>query len=186
MRIPLTLLFHLLVVACFSQARTTWRMTSSLVKFSSEAPLETIKAANTRSSGILDPDARSFVVQIPVTGFEGFNSPLQREHFNENYMATDTWPKAYFQGRIIEAVDLTRPGTHSVRAKGTLTIRNVERERIIPCSITVTNDGLRVTSDFDVVLDEHGIRIPRVVQQKISPIVQVSADMSFKADVKGE
>jgi len=186
MRLPSTLILCLLTLASHSQARTTWRMSKSLVKFSSEAPLETIKAANTKSTGILDPGARTFVVQIPVTGFEGFNSPLQREHFNENYMATDTWPKAFFQGRIIEAVDLSEPGTHAVRAKGTLTIRDVERERIIPCSITITSEGMRVVSDFDVVLDEHGIRIPRVVQQKISPIVQVNADLFFKADADHE
>lgn len=186
MRIPCIFILCLFTLACHAQARTTWRMSSSLVKFSSEAPLETIKAANSKSTGILDPNARTFVVQIPVTGFEGFNSPLQREHFNENYMATDTWPKAFFQGRIIEAVDLTVPGTHAVRAKGTLTIRDTERERIIPCSLTITAEGVRVVSDFDVVLDEHGIRIPRVVQQKIAPIVQVSADLFFKADVKAE
>lgn len=143
--------------------------------------MERITATNTKATGLIDPAQRTFVVRIPVVEFQGFNAPLQREHFNENYMASRVHPNATFQGRIIETVDLSVPGTYEVRAKGQLMIHGVEHERIIPCKVVAAPDGLRVSSAFDVALDEHGIRVPRVVQQKIASVVQVKVDLLFRS-----
>lgn len=164
------------------QDRTLLRMVRSEVTFRSEAPMEDITATNLKASGVIAAETRSFAVQIPIADFVGFNSPLQREHFNENYMATKEHPHASFQGRVIEAIDLAAPGTHQVRAKGVLTIRGVEQERIIPCRIVIGAEGVRVTASFDVALADHGIRIPRVVQQKIAAVVQVKVDGLFKPE----
>lgn len=176
-----------LSLACGAQAQEPlrYRLFRSLVAFVSDAPLERIVAENTESSGVLDLEARTFAVQVPVASFEGFNAPLQREHFNENYLVSASWPKASFVGRMIEPVDLIVPGKHTVRAKGELTIRGERRERIIPCDVVVTAEGIRVTGTFDVAVDEHAIRIPRVVQQKIAAVVQVKVDLLFKPGVPG-
>jgi hypothetical protein len=169
------------VLPLCAQESDLLRMHRSHISFVSNAPLEHISAANTKASGIIDLQKRTFAIQIPMTEFEGFNSPLQREHFNENYMMSRKWPNATFVGRIIENVDLTVPGEHTVRAKGDLTLRGVKRERIIPCNIIVTHEGVRVTSGFDVLLDEHDIRVPRVVQQKIASVIQVEIDALFRS-----
>lgn len=169
---------HLFCAAQNGRLRTT----ATEISFGSVAPLETIRATNVKATGLIDPADRTFAVRIPVAEFVGFNSPLQREHFNENYLVTSKWPTASFQGRIIEAVDLSRAGNYSARAKGSLTVRGVTRERIIPVRITVDGSGVHITSTFDVVLDEHGIRIPRVVQQKIAAVVQVKAALHFGAE----
>lgn len=180
MRSILPVLFTFVTPLVLAQEPVRWKLQRSVVSFVSEAPLERITAQNTRSTGLLDPTARSFAVQVPVFSFEGFNAPLQREHFNENYMVSRTWPNASFAGRVIESIDLTAPGTHNVRAKGKLSIRGVEKERIIPCKLVVAEDGIRVTTTFDVAVDEHEIRVPRVVQQKIASVVQVTVDVLFK------
>lgn len=164
-----------------AQSPVRWKIERSVVSLLSEAPLERITAQNTRSTGLLDPAARSFALQVPIASFEGFNAPLQREHFNENYMVSGTYPNATFAGRIIESVDFTTPGTHAVRAKGKLVIHGVEKERIIACTLVVAPDGIRVTSTFDVAVDDHAIRVPRVVQQKIASVVQVTVDALFKS-----
>ncbi len=177
----LALLFILLTARpCAAQERDLFHVQRSIVTFTSTAPMETIKATNTTSIGVLDRVARSFAVKIPINAFEGFNGPLQREHFNENYMDSRKWPHATFQGRIIEAIDLTVPGRYPVRAKGTLTLKDQTRERIVPCEVVVASDGIRVTAAFDVAIDDHGIRIPRIVQQKIASVVQVGVDLLFK------
>ena len=178
-------LYHILplllvATALSAQDSGKWRLKRSLVSFASEAPLERISAENQRSTGVLDLATRGFAFQIPVVEFEGFNAPLQREHFNENYMVSRTFPHATFSGRIIESVDLAVPGTHNVRAKGDLAIHGVKRERIIPCKLVVTEDGIRVTTTFDVAVDEHEIRIPRVVQQKVAAVVNVKVDALFE------
>ena len=171
----------LILGPCVSaQSDALLKVVRSKVDFVSDAPFERITATNTKASGLIDPTERTFAVRIPIAAFEGFNAPLQQEHFNENYMVTRTWPNATFQGRVIEAVDLSVPGSYDVRAKGELTIRGVKQERIIPCHMIVSEDGMRVTTGFDVALDRHEIRIPRVVQQKIAPVVQVEVDLLFK------
>lgn len=175
------LFFALWIVAvgASAQDQAILKLTRSEVTFTSEAPLETIRATNARSVGALDIRSRTFAVQVPIASFEGFNSPLQREHFNENYLLSGTYPKCVFQGRIIETLDLLVPGGYAVRAKGLFTLKDRSVERIIPCQVIVSEKGVRVTALFDVSLDEHGIRVPRIVQQKIAATVQVKVDMLF-------
>lgn len=157
------------------------RLDRSLVGFTSDAQLERIDASTTHATGALDATARTFAVRIPIATFEGFNSPLQREHFNENYMDSETIPDAQFKGRVIEAVDLAQAGTVKVRAKGVLSIHGVDQERIIACELIVSEDGVRVTSEFNVVLSDHDIRVPGIVRQKIAPAVKVKIDLLFRS-----
>ncbi len=42
---------------------------------------------------------------LKVNSFKGFNSALQKEHFNENYMESENFPYASFEGKIIEDID---------------------------------------------------------------------------------
>jgi hypothetical protein len=159
--------------------RLVHRVVRSAVTFTSTAPMETITATNHQVSGVLGLPERTFAVRVPIVEFQGFNAPLQREHFNENYMASRLWPHALFTGRIIESPDLTVPAAHDLRAKGTLTIHGVEQERIVPCHVVVGEAGIRVTADLEVALADHAIRIPRVVEQKIAAVVQVRVDLFF-------
>lgn len=166
------------------QDRDLLKLDRSEVTFVSDAPLEQITAKNTKCTGLVDTDAKTFAVRVPIREFEGFNSPLQREHFNENYLASRDWPNATFAGRIIEDIDFLENGTYAVRAKGSLVVHGVEQERIIPCSIVVTEEGVRITSLFGIQLADHEVLIPRIVQQKIASIVQVKVDLLFKRDPK--
>ncbi|MEO8591119.1 MAG: YceI family protein [Flavobacteriales bacterium] len=180
MRILYSIILVVSTLAGAAQERVLFRVQRSVVSFISDAPMEVIKAQNEATAGVLDRNARGFAIRVPTAAFIGFNGPLQMEHFNETYLDSNTWPNTVFQGRIIEAVDLAVPGTYKVRAKGTLTVKGQPRERIIPCDVIVTAEGIRVTSAFDVVLDEHGIHIPGIVQQKIAAVVQVKVDLLFK------
>lgn len=157
----------------------TRKLVKASFHFISDAPLERIEAASKEAVGLLDPAQRSFVVRVPMRSFEGFNSPLQREHFLENYIEVDEFPNAVFQGRLIEAVDLLTPGEHTVRAKGGLTVHGVTQERIIECKVVVAPHGVRTTARFPVALADHAVRIPRVVQQKLAPTVEVTIDLLF-------
>jgi hypothetical protein len=158
---------------------TLFKLRKSEVSFISDAPMERINATCTLAVGVIDRALRTFAIRIPIRDFVGFNSRLQREHFNENYLESGRFPYALFEGRIIEAVDFTKPGIYAVRAKGRFELHGISKERIIPCQITVTNDGVRTKSTFDIELADHDIRIPRIVQQKISAVVHVGLDMLF-------
>ncbi len=151
------------------------------VSFTSDAPLEVIKASSDELKGLIDPKANTFAFTIDMTSFRGFNSPLQMEHFNENYLETTTYQKSSFSGKIIEEVDFTKDGTHILRAKGKLEIHGVTTERIIKSEVTVKDGKFRVRSNFTVLLAEHDIAIPKIVHQKVAEEIQVAVDAEFES-----
>lgn len=156
-----------------------YRCSNGNVSFLSDAPLEDITATSKELKGALDTEGRTFLFSVEVSTFQGFNSGLQEEHFNENYLETSRYPKVTFQGKIVEDIDLTREGTYEVRAKGMLEIHGIRQERIIKGTITVHNERLTVDASFAVLLEDHDIKIPRVVYQKISPeiVITLHAEM---------
>lgn len=151
------------------------------VKFVSEAPLETITAQNTKVSAVMDIAQKNIAFKVPIVAFDGFNSALQHEHFNENYMEMDEYPQATFSGKIIEDVDLSKAGTYKVRAKGMLLIHGVEKERIVAGTVEVAAGSLTISSKFDVPLADHDITIPKIVNQKIAEVINVEMKATLKA-----
>jgi polyisoprenoid-binding protein YceI len=149
-------------------------------KFTSEAPLELIKAQSNKTSGVLDCATKNVAFSIAIESFDGFNSGLQKEHFRENYMETTKYKAATFKGKIIEDIDFTKNGTYTVRAKGTFNIHGTEKEKIVKTKITIKDKEILVETSFEVPLDDHNIKIPKVVNQKIASIIMVEVKVNLK------
>lgn len=156
-----------------SAAQSYYRVEDGTINFRSDAPLELIEASSVKMRGLINTEENTFAFAVKINSFQGFNSPLQREHFNENYMESQQYPEATFSGRIIEDVDLTKPGKYTVRAKGKLNIHGVEQERIIKSEVVAGKSSLEIASGFSVFLEEHDITIPKIVYQKIAEEIQV-------------
>jgi len=161
-------------------AQEKFQIEKSQINFTSNAPLEIIKAASTELKGAIIPATNQFVFQVLIKSFIGFNNGLQKEHFNEKYMESETYPWASFTGKIIETVDFTRDGEYDVRAKGDLDIHGQKQTRIIRCKINIRNGIASVDSDFIVPLADHNISIPRIVSEKIANQIEVSIRASMK------
>jgi len=142
--------------------------------FLSNAPLEVIKAESAEVSGAINLVDRSFAFTIDNNSFKGFNSSLQQEHFYENYMEIQEYPLSSFKGKIIEEIDAASAREQTVRAKGTLLIHGIEQERIIKGTMKISGNKILVHADFTVPLEDHQIKIPRVVYQKIAEVIEVS------------
>ncbi len=183
----ITILFVILAGVTSSFAQVRYFVVESKTTFLSAAPLETIRAESTSMRGVLDAANKTFAFRLDNQSFKGFNSPLQREHFNENYLQSDKFPESTFSGKIIDEIDFNKPGTYTVRAKGMLTLRGVARERIIRSTVVVAEKKVMITTNFDVLLDDHNIRIPRIVYQKIAPEIQISMKAELlRQDVTGK
>lgn len=172
---PILLFFN---VGSFKWLRSddTFRCESGKISFKSEATLELIQARSNKLRGMIDPSNNTFAWSVESRSFEGFNSPLQREHFNENYMESGKYPRVSFTGKIIEKIDFQKDGKYTVRAKGKLTAHGVEQERIIRSELEVEGNKLHVRSQFTVPLSDHNISIPQIVHQKIAEEVSLSVD----------
>lgn len=155
-------------------AQPIFEVKKGSINFYSDAPEEIIKAYSENLQGLIDFTNKSFVFRIGIASFEGFNSTLQREHFNENYMETSLFPQATYVGKIIEDIPLNKKGKYQVRTKGKLKVHGIESLRIIPATITVNGNTIWVQADFNVLLADHEIKIPRVVYKKLSEEIHVS------------
>jgi hypothetical protein len=152
------------------------------IEFHSSAKLELIKAESDALKGLVDLGRKQFAFKVALNSFKGFNSPLQQEHFNENYLETETYPDASFSGKIIEDDDLSKDGTYTIRAKGNLSIHGVIQERIIRSTVQVSQGKIKLQSSFTVLLSDHDIKIPRIVSEKLSSeiSVQILAELEPK------
>src|SRR5690242_15229627 len=99
--------FLLLILSAPLQAQKKLAVTKSEMAFTSNAELELIKAASSKVQGLIDPATNQFAFTVDIKTFLGFNSALQREHFNEKYMESEKFPRARFSGKIIEPIDIT-------------------------------------------------------------------------------
>jgi hypothetical protein len=162
------------------QPVTLYQITKGRIDFKSEAPLEIIKASSNDLIGLLDISKKNFSFKVIIHSFQGFNSPLQKEHFNENYLESDKYPDASFKGKIIEDADFSVDGIYQLRAKGILTIHNVPQERIIKSDVTVKNNIITVRSNFTVLLSDHNIPVPKVVNQKLANEIKVEVNATFE------
>ena len=100
-----------------------YKTSKAKISFISEAPLETIKASNAHVLGVLDVKSQQFSFKANMKFFEGFNNPLQKEHFFENYMESDVFPEAAFSGKIIEPQGNLRK--QKFMTKGMRTVKSV-------------------------------------------------------------
>lgn len=175
-----TYIFVFLLISGTGISQNLFVVTEGSVKFTSDAPLEMIQADTEDIQGVLKPAERSFAFRVKMSTFRGFNSSLQRTHFNENYLETEKYPYTIFEGKIIEDVSLYSPGNYNVRGKGSFICHGEERERIIKSKMDVKPDKISITTEFTVLLADHNIKIPSVVSQKLAEEVAVHVEMVLK------
>lgn len=168
----------LLVLLCFSaSAKPFYKCQRGQVRFTSVKTLETIKASNNNLRGIVDAQNGQFHFVVPIVQFEGFNSPLQKEHFNENYLESDRYPEASFHGHIIESFRWDTPAKLSVRAKGDFTLHGVVQAMLLFAEIQIfSSEEIRVRCKFQLSLLDFGIKIPRMVHKKLAELIEVEVD----------
>jgi polyisoprenoid-binding protein YceI len=179
-----------MIVFCFvatfifsstTSAQKRYSVSSGQINFTSNAELELIKASSSQLQGLIDPSSNQFAFSVDIKSFRGFNSELQREHFNEKYMESERFPKAKFSGKIIEQVDLTQNGTFEIRAKGDLEIHGEKQTRIIRGKVIVKDGALNIDAVFTVPLADHKIIVPSIVKQKIATEIEVAFTASMVA-----
>jgi polyisoprenoid-binding protein YceI len=163
----------------FAQAATAQKyMTrTGKITFFSSTPLENIEAFNNEVAAIADASTGEVVFQAPIKSFK-FEKALMQEHFNENYMESDKYPKADFKGRItnMNAVNYAKDGTYNVTASGKLTIHGVTRDIAVPGTVTVKGNEATINAKFKVRTADYNIRIPALVEGKIAKEIAVTVN----------
>jgi len=147
------------------------------VTFFSSTPLENIEAFNNETSGVLDGQTGDVLFIVPIKSFK-FEKVLMQEHFNENYMESDKYPKAELKGKItnLSDVNFTKDGNYNVKIAGKLTIHGVAKDVNIPGTVTVKGNSVTAASKFMVKPSDYNIRIPSMVAGKIASQIEVTVN----------
>ncbi|MBP6386513.1 MAG: YceI family protein [Pseudarcicella sp.] len=153
------------------------------VSFFSKTPMEDIQASNKIVSAVLNTQTLDVVVKMKMTQFE-FPNKLMQEHFNENYMESDKFPEGTFIGKIQEAINFSKDGNFPVNIKGNFTIHGVAKERILTGNLIIKKDLVQFSSDFEVALVDHKIKIPKLVLMKIAEKIKVKTSFKLTPFVK--
>lgn len=148
--------------------------------FFSSTAVEDIEAHNHQSSAIINSENGEVVVSVLMKSFE-FEKALMEEHFNENYIESDKFPKGKFKGSItnIEEVDFSKNGDYEAAVSGALTIHGTPKDVETKMNINVKGDKVRVTGKFSVSPSDFDIKIPKMVADKIAKNLDVNVDMEF-------
>lgn len=158
------------------------RLHNGTITFVSDAPLEKIKASTQTFKAIYNTELNQFAVSIYMNTFVGFNSELQADHYNENYLETEKYPEAKFVGKIIEQIDFTKKGKSEVRAKGKLTLHGITMEKTILCKLYINNENeFSINAEFELNLTEYNINIPKIVHKKIAENIKIQFNAMLKS-----
>lgn len=154
---------------------------TGFVGFYSKTALEDIKAENNQVYAVLDRSKKNLAFTLLLKGFV-FTKELMQEHFNENYVESDKYPKASFNGSWAGDIALDKDGIYKVVVKGNLNLHNVTRPIEIPATMEVKNGRILGTAEFKVKPEDFNISIPSIVREKIDKemTVRVKIDCGTK------
>ncbi|MBD0287589.1 MAG: YceI family protein [Flavisolibacter sp.] len=171
----------LLVMAIATKAQDRYFTKSGNITFFSKAPLEDIEAKNKSVTAVLDTRTGTLQFAVLMKGFE-FKKDLMQEHFNENYVESDKYPRSEFKGTLINnsEINYQKPGTYTAKVRGQLTIHGITRDIETTGSLKVDSDNLKANASFPILLSDYKISIPAIVKDKVSNTINVSVDCKLE------
>jgi polyisoprenoid-binding protein YceI len=176
------LIFSTLLLISTSLSAQKYMTRNGYIGFFSTTPMEDIKADNNQVASVLDASNGELVFQVLIKSFH-FDRALMEEHFNENYMESEVYPKASFKGEIdnFSEVDFKKYGVYNVKVSGEMTLHGVTKEIKVDGTLTVSTEGVEASSQFLIDPENYKIEIPGVVKEKIAKNIEVSVKMKYNA-----
>ena len=171
----------LLLIASSVVAQNKYFTKSGQISFYSHSPMEDITATNNQVAAFLDIENGELTFAVLIKSFS-FKKALMQEHFNENYMESDKFPKASFKGKIIgySKEKLTDGQLYSADVVGVLTIRGVDKELSVNVDLQLENKQIEGFSKFKVKPVDFEIEIPALVKDNIATEIEVSVKTKFE------
>lgn len=169
------ILFLLLLNA---QAQNKYFTKTGKISFFSSTPLENIEAHNNRVTSVIEESTGNIEFSVLIRSFK-FEKALMEEHFNENYMESDKFPKSIFKGKITNVKDINfqKDGSYEAKVEGDLTIHGVTKKVMQTAKIEIKNGKVSAACDFKVKLADYNIKVPSAVGNKIAEEIDVKVNI---------
>ena len=150
------------------------------IELYSKTPLLVIDGKSQTAGSIIDAANGDVVATVLITSFK-FKEALLEEHFNENYLESDKYPKAQFKGKISNwsSVNVGKNGTYPITIEGDLTIHGVTKPIKAEGKLVVSGDKLKATTEFYVSLESYNIRVEESYKDRIPDKIKLTLDFDY-------
>jgi polyisoprenoid-binding protein YceI len=142
------------------------------IGFFSKTPMEDIKAENSQVYAVIDVGKKNMAFAALMKGFL-FRKQLMQEHFNENYIESDKYPKATFSGSYTSKDDVTQNGIHTVDVTGKVSLHGVEKPITTTATLEMKDGKLTGKAHLVMLPEDFNIQIPSLVREKIEKEIKV-------------
>ena len=179
MRRILLSLLYLVFTSGFLSGQAKYLTNQGKIGFYSHTAIEDIKAENKEVAGVIDASSGEVAIIVMMTKFQ-FPKKLMQEHFNENYVESEKYPKAIFNGRIVNnsEVDYASEGSYSVLVEGDMAIHGTTRKVSAEGTMEVNSQGIIARTKFLLNPEDYDIRIPRVVRRNIAENLEITVELN--------
>lgn len=170
----------LISMPCLVSAQGKYFTREGRIQFNSKSTVEKIEGVNKKVTSIIDTQTGQIEFSVLMKAFE-FEKALMQEHFNENYVESDKFPKANFKGTIANNSEIkwTTDGTYPAKVQGKMTIHGVTKDVTADGSIEVKGGKVIANSKFIILLKDYNIEIPKLVKDKITEDVIILVDLNM-------
>lgn len=150
------------------------------ISFFSKTSMENIDAKNNQVMSVLNTQTGDLQFSVLIKAFH-FEKALMEEHFNENYMESNKFPKATFKGSLndVSKIDFSKDGSHNVTVSGDMTIHGVTNKVTAPGVVSIKNGVPSASSKFNIKLKDYGVVIPKVVKDNISETIDITVTSAY-------
>lgn len=166
-----------------SSAQDRYFTKSGKVQFDATTPSSPEKVGATTNALICVVDIKTGLIQFSIVmkSFE-FKNALMQEHFNENYVESNKFPKAEFKGNILNNTEInySKDGSYKARVKGQLSIHGVSKEVETEGYMIVKGGKINANATFTAGLKDYDIAVPGLVADKVANYAKISLDCSLE------
>jgi polyisoprenoid-binding protein YceI len=170
-----------ILIAASLMAQDKFFTKSGNIQFYSKGAIETIEATHRSVTCVLDSKTGDIQFAVLMKGFE-FRKAMMQEHFNENYVESDKYPKSEFRGQITNNSDVNyaKDGSYAVHIKGKLTLHGQTKDVEADGKITVKDGKLVAVSKFKIQMSEYDIDIPGAVTENMSDTINITVNCTLE------
>jgi polyisoprenoid-binding protein YceI len=151
------------------------------ISFFSKTDLEDIDAHNRSVTCVLDTKTGNVQFSVLMKGFE-FKKALMQEHFNEDYVESDKYPRSEFKGQIVNnsSLDYTKEGTNQARVKGQLTIHGQTKEIETDGTVSIKDGKIFIACEFPVAIADYKISVAAFAKNKVAKTINVRVSCALE------
>lgn len=185
MKTKQTLAIALFFIALFITTTTTAQKfidkKGTITFEASEETFEPVKATNASVTVIFNAETSEIASLALMKSFR-FKNSLMEEHFNENYIESETYPKAKFRGKLLDFdySNLNENNT-SVVLDGKIELRGKEKSIRTTLNVKKSGNSIIMLGSFIVAPADFDIEIPSIVREKIANEIIVNLDFNLSA-----